>query len=279
MRSPFIHKASLFAVLAVATSSSAATFTPTVTPPTPEISPTAMVSAGTATALPRSPTFAPSPRPTATRRTALPSASPVTATDVEATPVANPEVEADDVQAREMPSVQALPSVAPVGPVRAFRTPERAGPAPFMAPRGAPPAVADDTQPAEPATESMPPPDRPRVATVTFVAVASSELEGFQLVVIYPRAAGDFVGSGNGVDCRKTGDGRLVANDHDDGTLNLFVASANALTFPLEVVCRFTVGANANLDAGLIAVNVAAVSAGGKGGDPSVLSVSVSARY
>ncbi len=197
------------------------------------------------------------------------------ATDDEA---ANPDVEADDGSARAMPSAQALPSVAHVGSVRAFRTPERAAPPPFVAPRDALPEAADDTQPEGPATDSMAPPDHPRVATVTFRAVASSELEGFQLVVIYPRSAGDFVGSGNGVDCRKTGDGRLVANDHDDGMLSLFVASTQALTFPLEVVCRFTVDANTNLDAGLIAVNVAAVSAGGTGGDPSVLSVSVGAR-
>jgi hypothetical protein len=204
----------------------------------------------------------------------------VAATDVEATPGANPDGEADDGSAHEMmPSAQALPSVAYVGAVRAFRTPERAAPPPFVEPRVEPPSVADDTLGEEPATEPIPPPDHPRVATVTFSAVASSELEGFELGVIYPRAAGDFVGSGNGADCRTPGDGRLVANDHDDGRLNLFVVSTHALTFPLEIVCKFTVEANVNLNAGLIAVNVVAVSAEGTGGDPSALSVSVSSHY
>lgn len=165
-----------------------------------------------------------------------------------------------------------------IGPVRVFRTPERDAPPAFLAPRVELPAGANDTQLDEPAIESMPPPDHPYIATVTFRAVASTELDGFDLVVMSPRAAGDVVGSRNGVDCRKTGDATLFADDHEDGMLRLLVASTRALTFPFDVVCRFTVESNATLHARLIAVNVAEVTTGSKRGDPSALTVSVSAR-
>jgi hypothetical protein len=276
MRSPIKRMAPLLAILAVALLASAATFTPAVTPPTPETSPAAMPSP--VTSLRSSPTFEPSPPSTALRRTPLPSASPEAAATVDPTPVEIPDVRGDEAFIREMPSPQALPTSPPVGAVRVFRTPERAAPPAFVAPRVELPAGADDTQLDEPATQSMPSPDRPYIATVTFRAVASTELDGFDLVIIYPRAAGDFVGSRNGVDCRKTGDATLFADDHEDGMLRLVVASNHALSFPFDVVCRFTVESNATLHARLIAVNVAEVTTGSARGDPSVLTVSVSAR-
>lgn len=200
------------------------------------------------------------------------------AAHVDPTPVESPDARGDEALLGERPVPQALPTSPPIAPVRAFRTPEREAPPAFVAPRVELPEDADETPLEEPATASMPPPDRPYIATVTFRAIASTELDGFELVVIYPRAAGDFVGSRNGVDCRKTGDGTMFADDHDDGMLRVLVASSRALTFPFDVVCRFTVESHATLHARLIAVNVAEVTFGRQRGDPSSLTVSVSAR-
>ena len=147
-----------------------------------------------------------------------------------------------------------------------------------MAPRPELPADADGTQPDEAGTEPMPPPDQPYIATVTLRAVASTEVDAFELVIIYPRSAGDFVGNRNGVDCRKTGDATMFADDHEDGMLRVLVASPRALTFPFDIVCRFTVAPNATLTSRLIAVNVAEVTFGNQPADASALTVSVSAR-
>ena len=281
MRVPIQRMAALLAVLAVAPLAVAETVTPALTPPTPATSPTAMPSPETSVQI--SPTFAPSPRPTALRTTPRPTATPEAAADVDPTPVAVPEAREDEGSGREPPSAPALPlptSPPAVGVVRAFRTPERDAEPPFVAPQIEPPS-ADDAQPDAPAAEPMPSPDQPYIASVTFRAVASTEVDGFELVVIYPRSAGDFVGSGDRVDCRKTGDATLFADDNDSGTLRLLVASrtrTQALTFPFDVVCRFTVEPNAILTARLIAVNVAEVTTGGAPADLSALTVSVIAH-
>jgi len=269
--------APLLAILAVAPLVSAATVTPAVTPPTSDISPAAMPSP--VASLWNSPTYAPSPSPqTATpRRIPRPSASPEAAANVDPTPVEIPDGQGNEALRGEMPSPQALPTSPPVGPVRAFRTPEREAPPAFVAPQVELPAGADDTQP-DAAAEPMPSPDRPYLATITFRAVASTDLDGFDLVIIYPRSAGTFAGSGAGVDCRKTGDATLFVDDHEDGMLRLLVASSRPLTFPFDIVCRFTVAPNATLPARLIAVNVEEVTIGGEGGDSSALTVSVLAH-
>lgn len=204
----------------------------------------------------------------------MPSPSRAAAT-VEPTPV--PDAYGDEASAVEMPSPQARPTEAPAGVVRAFRTPERADPPAFVAPQPEPTTNADDAQ-ADAAAESEIPADRPYVATVTFSAVASTDVDGFELVVIYPRSAGEFVGDATGVDCRKTGDAMLFADDRGGGTLRLLVASNHPLTFPFDVVCKFTVQPNATLQARLIAVNVAEVTAANKAVEPSALTISVSAH-
>ncbi len=263
----------LLPILAFATLTSAAV-TPGLTTPTSGASPAATTS--TPTAVPGSPTFAPSPRPTALRSTPQPSVSPAPAAPVDPTPVAD-DAHDDDGAESAMPPAEA-PTELPAGAVRAFRTPDRAEPPPFVAPRLELPAETDDGPLDEPAPEAMPSPDQPYVATVTFRAVAATEVDGFDLLIFYPRAAGDFVGTRNGVECRKTGDGMLFADDYEDGKLRVLVASPGPLAFPLDVVCRFTVEPNATLHARLIAVNVTEVTTAKQRADPSVLGVSVLAR-
>lgn len=256
---------------------SAATFTPAVTPPTPVTSPAGMLSP--APSFRSSPTVASSsPPPTAFRRTALPTASPVAAANLDPTPVATADFQGDEAPVGETPAAQPLPTSPPVGAVRGFRTPERDAAPAFMAPHAEPTADADDPQLDEPLPEATRLPDRPYVGTVIFRAVANTDVEEFDLLVIYPRTAGDFVGTGDGVDCRKTGDGILFADDHDDGMLRLIVSSNHALTFPFDVVCRFSVDPTATLYSGLIAVNVVEVTAEGTRGDPSLLTVTVIAH-
>lgn len=189
------------------------------------------------------------------------------------------DVQEDEVPVSATPAAPPLPTSTPVAAVRAFRTPEREAPPAFVAPQAEPTEDVDDTPLDEPVPEGTRIPDRPYVGTVTFRAVASTDVENFDLVVIYPRSAGDFVGTGERVDCSKTGDGILFADDHDDGMLRVVVASNQALTFPFDVVCRFSVEPTATLYSALIAVNVAEVTAvGGALADPSVLTVTVLAH-
>jgi hypothetical protein len=293
MRSPITRLAPLLAVLALAPLTSAATFTPVVTsptavisaatltpavtPPTAETSPTAMPSP--APSLESSPTStSSSPRPTP-RRTALPAVTPTAVPHVGPTSVTNPDVQQDEVSVSATPAAPSmLPTMPPAAAVRAFRTPEREAPPAFVAPQAEPTDDADEPSSDEPEPEGTRIPDRPYVGTVTFRAMASIDVEEFDLVVIYPRTAGDFVGSGDRVDCSKTGDGILFADDHDDGMLRVVVASNEALTFPFDVVCRFSVEPTATLYSALIAVNVAEVKSGGALADPSVLTVTVLAH-
>lgn len=292
MRSPTKRLAPLLAALALARLTNAATLTPLVTPPTAVTSAATVTPAVTPPTADTSPTGMPSPapsfqsspnvassspRPTTSRRTALPTASPVAA-NLDPTPVATSDLRGDEASVGEMPAAQPLPTSLPVGAVRAFRTPEREAPPAFIAPLAEPTAGADDTQLDEPLPEATRLPDRPYVGTVIFRAVANTDVEEFDLLVIYPRTAGDFVGTGDGVDCRKTGDGILFADDHDDGMLRLIVSSNHALTFPFDIVCRFSVEPTATLYSGLIAVNVVEVTAEGTRGDPSLLTVTVIAH-
>jgi hypothetical protein len=184
----------------------------------------------------------------------------------------------DEPRDGESPPPFAIPTAAPPAAARPFRTPEREAPPAFVAPQVELPKDADDPEADPAASETMPPPDQPYVATVTFQAAASTEIDGFELMVIYPRDAGDFVGSRNNVECRKTGDGTMFADDMDDGMLRILVASNQPLAFPLDVVCRFTVAPNAVLTSRLIAVNVVAATLGDAPAESSALTVSVNAR-
>jgi hypothetical protein len=245
---------------------------PTATPPTADVSAAAMVTA--APPSPSAATFAPSASPTAPRRTPRATATPATAADVDATATEDPDGLDDDASLGAT-SGSAVPT--PNAPVRAFRTPGREEPPPFVAPAGEAPAT-DGAAPDASTDEPMPPPDQPYVATVTFRAAASTELDGFDLMIIYPRAAGDFVGHRNGVECRTTGDATLFADDHEDGMLQVLVASSRPLPFPFDVVCKFTVAPNASLTARLIAVNVEDVTIGGTHAETSALTVSILAH-
>jgi hypothetical protein len=281
MRSVFEHVRTLaLAILAVAAPSGAVTFTPATTPPTAEVSPAAMPSP--LESVSGSPHLAPSPpttTPTRTpRRAPQPSASPTMPTAVDPTPDAMAEDVGDESLDAERPPEFAIPTAAPAAPVRPFRTPEREAPPAFVAPQVEPPPDADGAQADPAASETMPPPDQPYIATITFRALAGTEIDGFELMVIYPRDAGDFVGTRNNVECRNTGDGTMFADDMEDGMLRILVASNQPLTFPIDVVCRFTVAPNAVLTSRLIAVNIVAATLGDEPAESSALTVSVNAR-
>jgi hypothetical protein len=248
-----------------ATATAAATLTPAVTPRTTVPSPTAMTSSV--------------PSPSHTRAASTSPRPTLTAADADPTPVATRGGRDDDAAASETPAPWAAPTPPPAaGAVRAFRTPDREAPPAFVAPQAAPTENADEPPLDEPLPEATRLPDRPYVGTVTFHAVAAADdVEQLDLIVIYPRAAGDFVGSGDRVDCRTSADATLFADDRDDGMLRLVVAGGE-LTFPLDVVCRFAVDVQATLYSGLIAVTVAEVTVGGTRGDPSLVSVTVDAH-
>lgn len=263
------------AILAVAAASPAATPTPATLSPTAASSP--MPAPSPSASWPGAPTVAASP-PTP-RRTSVPTtprATPTPAADP--TAIESSGDPADDASAGDAPSAFAVPTAAPVAPVRAFRTPEREAPPAFVAPQPDIPADPDATLPDPAAAETMPPPDEPYTATVTFRVTAATDIDGFELFVIYPRSAGDFVGSRNGVECRKTGDGTMFADDSDGGTLTVLVASNQPLAFPFDIVCPFTVEPNAVLTSRLIAVNVADATIAGARAESSALSVAVIAR-
>jgi len=272
MGTAITRAAALLAILAAVSLASAATFTPPATAPTPDTSPTVMASP--TTLVQSSATVAPSPRLTL-RRTPSATASPEAAADAEPTPLI-PDAQGDEASDGGMPSAGSLPSNAPLGAGRGFRTPGREAPPAFVQPQVEPPTDADDAQPD--AGADAVPPDRPYVATITFHVAASTDLDSFDLNVIYPLDAGQFVRSGVGADCRKTVDAMMFADDRTDGSLRLVVGGNRPLTFPLDIACRFTVAPNTVLNARLIAVNVLEVTSGNKVGDPSELTVSVSAQ-
>ncbi|MEO6025234.1 MAG: hypothetical protein ABIR79_00010 [Candidatus Binatia bacterium] len=277
------HMAPLLAVLTLARLTSAATVAPLVTPPTP-VTPAATFtppvtaptaessSAGMPSPSPSvqiSPTAAsPSPRSTVLHRTA----------NLDPTPATTPDHQEDDAPASATPATHLIPTSVPSGVVRTFRTPERDAPPAFVAPQAEPTANEDDPPLDDPMPEGTHVPNQPYVGTVTFHAVAATDVEAFDLVVIYPRSAGDFVGTGDRVECRKTGNATMFADDHDDGMLQLLVAGNGALSFPFDIVCRFSVAPTATLYSALIAVNVSEVTAEGLPADPSILTVTVLAH-
>jgi hypothetical protein len=228
-----------------------------------------------------SPTFAPSARPTAVRPTLRPTPSPEPADDadptedVDPTPYATSKPREEEGSVHEMAPPPALPTSAPAAAVRAFRTPERDDPPAFVAPE--PEAPGDEAPDDQPTPQSMAPMDREYIATVTFHTAASTDVDGFELLVIYPLSAGDFIRGETGVDCKKTGNAMLFADDRGGGTLHLLVASNQPITFPFDIVCRFTVAPNAALPSRLIAVNVLEVVNARAPVESSALTVTVSA--
>ena len=264
----------LLALLIAASLASPAALAPSAAPSTSGLDPTTTPSPA---ASPESSIAVATTSPTTTvRRTPRPTATPE-ADDAEPTPDETPADDDASIQATTLPATRPT-SAAPAAAVRAFRTPERAAPPAFVAPQIELPASGDETPPDQAATEPMPAPDEPYEATVTFRAVASAEVTGFGLMVIYPRSDGDFVGSGSGAACRALGDAALYADDNDQGMLRLRVTGAQPLASPLDVVCRFTVDPNAVLQARVIAVNVVDVVTTSGPGAPSSVAVSVLAH-
>jgi hypothetical protein len=255
------------------------------------------LAAGPAAAQTATPAETATPRPTATRPTATPTAAVVaTPTRAAASPVwsispspvparatAIPVGDAGAVAPAPDGGTSGMPA-APAAP-RAFRTPERAGDPAFVAPRGAAPesAAPNDAGIGMPAPAPMRPPARGGTRTVVFHAVARTAVYGVALVVLYPRTVGDFVGSGEAVDCTAGGGTPLTKNDRDDGTMRLLLASASPLSLPFDISCRFAVAAGASIGPGDFGVQVAeltTVDGAGKvvSGDPGLLSVSVAVR-
>jgi hypothetical protein len=277
MRSSIRRGAPLLAALGLLAATVPATVAASATPPTAETAAAPSPPALTPPTAEASPSAMTSPAPSPSRTVPSPWRPSATAARVDPTPAANPDDQDDAAAPDETPAPWALPTPPPAGAVRAFRTPEREAPPPFVAPRDEPESL-DDAPLAEPLPEATRLPDRPYVGTVTFRAVAGVDVEEFDLLVIYPRAAGDFVGSGDRVDCKTDGDATLFADDRDDGMLRIVVASGRPLAFPFEVVCRFAVDVQATLYSALIAVNVTEVTTGGAHGDPSLLTVTVDAH-
>src|SRR5262249_24869455 len=157
---------------------------------------------------------------------------------------------------------------------RAFRTPERAAPQAFVAPDGADDGGAASAPSApEPAVGARPAAPRAGSGLVVFRATARTGLEGFDIRVAYPQSMRSFRASGGGAECN-AGTGMLVmANDRGRGELQVLVASASALPFPLDVFCRFTLASGAALDPSAFTVRVAEVTSDGKKANPDLLLV------
>jgi hypothetical protein len=129
----------------------------------------------------------------------------------------------------------------------------------------------------EPAVGNRPPAPRVGSGLVVFHVTARTALEGFDLRVAYPRSLGAFGNSAKQAECT-AGTGALVVANDRGGALQVLVASATALPFPLDVFCRFTLEPGAGLDAGAFTVRVAEVTSDGKRADPALLLVSVFVR-
>jgi hypothetical protein len=162
-------------------------------------------------------------------------------------------------------------------PPRVFRTPDRGAPPAFRAPQAAPaPAIEGQAQDQVPLADSRP--SRSVAGVVVFRASARTALEGFDLRVTYPRALGTFAADGEQVDCNAGTGSFVAASDRGNGELRLLVASAQALPFPLDVFCHFSLASGAALDAGVFEVRVAEVTSDGKRAHPSLLLVDVVVR-
>jgi hypothetical protein len=109
---------------------------------------------------------------------------------------------------------------------------------------------------------------------VGFEVASSAGVQGFDLRIAYPSAAGSFTGSGENVACTTTAAGSFIKNDNDTGTLTLIVANASNLTFPITFSCTFD--ATGSLAAGDLTVTVREVTQNGAPGDTTVLTVTPS---
>ena len=199
--------------------------------------------------------------------------TPIAAPDA----VPKPPIAASEAVRKPMPPAAeagAAPSATSVAVhPRVFRTPERDAPAAFVPPRAAAPPADAESIPGAPAVGA--PPSRSNLAVVVLRATARTALEGFDLRVGYERALGTFAGNGQPAECT-AGTGALVAaNDRGDGQLRLLVASAQALPFPLDIFCRFTLTPGARIDAAAFNVRVAEVTSDAKSADPSLLIIKV----
>jgi hypothetical protein len=180
------------------------------------------------------------------------------------------------------PPFAAIPTAQPQAPrpPRAFRTPERAGDQAFVPPPGnaaAPDGGADAATGAATAPNAAAGP-RGGSGVVIFRATGQSAVEGFDVRVSYPQSLGRFTATNNQADCTGGANAIVTASDRGIGELRLLVASAQALAFPFDVFCRFTVAPGARLDPGDFATRVAEVSSDGKKADPGLVSVAVVVR-
>lgn len=98
-------------------------------------------------------------------------------------------------------------------------------------------------QPSAPAIQAGNPID------VRFRFETATTIQGFHVEITYPLAAGGFAGSADAVSCASNGAGAFIANDRDDGTMALIQTDVVALTFPVDVTCRFEQTAGAPLQA------------------------------
>jgi hypothetical protein len=101
-------------------------------------------------------------------------------------------------------------------------------------------------------------------------------LFGFQLTVTYPVAKGSFSGSANHVQCSTPSRELFVKNDHDDGTLELLLANAFPLAFPVIIDCTFDAGGGPGVSASELAITGKEVTdETGAVGDPATLTIAV----
>lgn len=109
-----------------------------------------------------------------------------------------------------------------------------------------------------------------------FTITAAEPLFGFQLAITYPIAKGSFAGSGRLVQCSTPSREIFVKNDHDDGTLELLLANAFSLAFPVIIDCTFDAGGGAGVSASeLVVTGKEVTDEMGLVGDPSTLTVAI----
>ncbi|MEO6028788.1 MAG: hypothetical protein ABIR79_18135 [Candidatus Binatia bacterium] len=175
----------------------------------------------------------------------------------------------------------AMPTAQPIQPrpPRAFRTPERAGDPAFVPPQGNA-ATGDTASDAEGAAAAAPNAAGQRATSgvVIFRATARTAVEGFDVRVTYPTSLGHFTATNNQVDCTGAAGAIVTASDRGNGELRLLVASAQALTLPFDVFCRFTVAAGARLSTGAFETRVAEVASNLKKADPGLVLIDVVVR-
>jgi hypothetical protein len=241
-----------------------------------------------------------SPGPIATPTVALPTVATsasasaahvrvtATPTRIGPSPSPTPRTTTEDktVQAPPEDSTGEAPAGAavPAGPVvqpRAFRTPERDAPAAFVAPQGG----GVDVDGGSGAVGDTPvmgggtrPPSRATSGLVVFRVTARTVVEGFDLRIAYPTTVGSFGTTARPAECNAGTGLIVVANDRGTGEMRLLVASGQALPFPLDVFCRFTLQPGAGIAANDFGVRVAEVTSDGKRADVGLVLVDVVVR-